>query len=195
MHVFLETTRLRLRRFTEADVENLVALDGDPAVMRYLTGGRPTPRAEVEQVILPRLLGYYERSADYGFWAAEGRTTGEFLGWFHFRPDEGRPDDEAELGYRLRRPAWGGGYATEGSRALIDRGFDAAGVRRVVATTMAVNAASRRVLEKAGLRHIRTFHQDFDEAIAGTEHGEVEYALTRAEWQRRRTSGGRPSGG
>ncbi|WP_338065529.1 GNAT family protein [Amycolatopsis antarctica] len=47
---------------------------------------------------------------------------------------------------------------------------------------MAVNLASRRVMEKAGMRHARTFHVEFDDPIAGTEFGEVEYALTRTEW-------------
>jgi RimJ/RimL family protein N-acetyltransferase len=61
-----------------------------------------------------------------------------------------------ELGYRLRRQAWGRGYATEGSRALIRNGFTELGVRRVFATTMAVNLGSRRVLEKAGPAHSAT---------------------------------------
>lgn len=56
--VFLETERLVLRRFTEDDQENLVALDADPAVIRFLSGGRPTPRAEIEHDYLPAFLGY-----------------------------------------------------------------------------------------------------------------------------------------
>jgi RimJ/RimL family protein N-acetyltransferase len=48
---------------------------------------------------------------------------------------------------------------------------------------MAVNLASRRVMEKSGLEYVRTFHQDWPDPIAGTEHGEVEYALTRAAWE------------
>jgi RimJ/RimL family protein N-acetyltransferase len=61
--------------------------------------------------------------------------------------------ERVDPGYRLRRSAWGKGHATEGSRALIREGFAELGVRRVVAETMAVNAASRRVMEKAGLAH------------------------------------------
>ena len=79
MRVFLETERLVLRRFTEADVDNLVELDGDPEVMRYLTGGGTTPRAEIERDILPRFLGYYERHDGFGFWAALERASGDFL--------------------------------------------------------------------------------------------------------------------
>ena len=112
------------------------------------------------------------------------KRQGEFLGWFEFYPPEGSGPEEAELGYRLRRTAWGKGYATEGSRALIRKGFTALGVRRVVASTMAVNVASRRVMEKAGLAYVRTFHQEWPWRIEGEEHGDVEYALTKATWER-----------
>jgi RimJ/RimL family protein N-acetyltransferase len=188
--VFLETGRLLLRRFTEDDVDNLVELDGDPQVMRYVTGGRTTPREEIRDDYLPAFLSYYRRYRGYGFWAAVEKSGGEFLGWFHFRPppEDGLPD-EPELGYRLRRCAWGNGYGTEGSRALIDKGFAELGTRRVFARTMAVNAASRRVMEKAGLIHVRTFHQDLPYKIEGDEHGGVEYALTRGQWQRHRRLG------
>ena len=129
MDVVLETERLILRRFTADDVDNLVELDGDPEVVFRITGGVTTPREEVESDVLPAFLAYYDRGDAYGFWAAVERETGDFLGWFHFRPGEGHPDDEPELGYRLRRSAWGKGYAAEGSRALIDRGFHEHGVR------------------------------------------------------------------
>ena len=86
MQVFLETDRLVLRRFTIADVDDLVSLDADPDVMRFVTGGIPTSREEIENEVLPAFLGYYERYEGYGFWAAIEKKTGEFLGWFHFRP-------------------------------------------------------------------------------------------------------------
>ena len=188
--VFLETERLLLRRFTGDDVENLVELDSDPEVMHFITGGRTTPREEVENELLPAFLDHYERYAGYGFWAAIEKSTGRFLGWFHFRPAEGAPPDEVELGYRLRRSAWGKGYATEGSRALIDKGFAELGVERVVAFAfaMVVNTASRRVMEKSGLRFVRVFHQPWPDYIEGEEEGDVEYALSRGEWASSRES-------
>jgi RimJ/RimL family protein N-acetyltransferase len=189
MHIFLETERLVLRRLTEADVDNLFDLDGDPEVMRFITGGKPTPRDEIRDEFLPRFLHYYERFAGFGFWAAIEKSTGEFLGWFHFRPPEGSGPNEVELGYRLKRSAWGRGYATEGSRALIRKGFTELGVRRLFASTMAVNSASRRVMEKAGLTLERTLHQSWAHPIEGAEHGEVEYALTKAEWERQEAAG------
>ena len=183
MHVFLETEHLVLRRFTETDVDNLLDLDGDPEVMRFLTGGKSTPRDVVESKTLPRFLDYYERSERFGFWAAIEKSTGTFLGWFAFHPPEGGSSDEVELGYRLKKSSWGKGYATEGSRALIRKGFTELGVQRVFAQTMAVNTASRRVMEKAGLAYSRTFHEDWQEPIVGAEHGEVEYALTKTDWE------------
>ncbi len=182
MHVYLETERLILRRFTPGDVDPVTDLDADPAVMRYINGGRPTPRDEIRDDYLPSWLAYYERGDRYGFWAAIERRTGTFLGWFHLRPQPDDPEDEPELGYRLIASAWGRGYATEGSRALIRKAFTELGARRVYATTMVVNVASWRVMEKAGLRRIRLFHQPWPDRIEGEEHGDVEYALTRDEW-------------
>jgi RimJ/RimL family protein N-acetyltransferase len=183
MHIVMETERLILRQFTSNDVDNLVELDGDPDVMFYLTGGRVTPREEIENDILPAFLGYYERPGGYGFWAAVEKLTGDFLGWFHFRPHVGDPADEPELGYRFKKSAWGKGYATEGSIALVNRGFTELGARRVLAHTMVVNTGSRRVMEKAGMRLIRTFHEEWPDRIPGDEQGDVEYAITREEWE------------
>src|SRR5438094_8258584 len=159
-----------------ADADNLVSLDADPDVMRFVTGGIPTSREEIQNEVLPAFLGYYQRYEGYGFWAAIEKETGEFLGWFHFRPRADSAPGEAELGYRLRKSAWGMGYATEGSRALIRKGFTELGVRRVYACAMAVNPASRRVMEKSGLRYVRTLHEVWPEYIEGEEHGAVEYA-------------------
>ncbi len=159
--VYLTTERLVLRWFTADDVDLLVDLDADPDVMRYVTGGEPTPRAEITDDVLPAFLRYREQGSGWGFWAVEERATGEFVGWFHLRPHRGGPSVDPELGYRLRTRYWGLGYATEGSRALVDTAFRDLGARRVYAETMAVHEASRRVMEKAGLRHVRTFHQEW----------------------------------
>lgn len=183
MEIHAETERLILRRFTDQDVDLLVELDSDPDVMFYLNAGTPTPRAEVADDVLPAFLRHYRRWPGYGFWAIIRRSDGEFLGWVHLRPELESPEDEPELGYRLRRSAWGQGYAAEASRAVIDRAFADFGARRVVASTMAVHGASRRVMDKAGLRLARTFRADWPVRIPGDEHGDVEYAITREEWQ------------
>jgi RimJ/RimL family protein N-acetyltransferase len=188
---YLSTERMLLRRFTLADLDALESLDADPEVMRFINGGRPTPRAELRDEVLPFWLEFYERGDAWGFWAATERSSDAFLGWFHLRPGSHGPAEEPELGYRLRRELWGRGLATEGSRALIDKAFVEFGVSRVHATTMAVNLASRRVMEKAGMRFVRLFHGEWPDRIPGDEHGDVEYAITREEWEASR-SGARP---
>jgi RimJ/RimL family protein N-acetyltransferase len=190
VEVFLETGRLLLRRFSMADADNLVSLDADPDVMRFVNGGIPTSRDEIEAEVLPAFLSYYERYQGYGFWAVIEKATGEFAGWFHFRPGRAAAPGEVELGYRLRKPAWGRGLATEGSRALIAMGFTTFGVRRVTAEAMAANVASRRVMEKAGLRLVRTFRRPWPDSVKAGEIDAVEYALDKADWQQHR----RPDG-
>ncbi len=182
MHVYLETERLVLRRFTRDDVDLAAALDADPAVMRFTNGGRPTPRDEIRDSYLPAWMAYDETGDGFGFWAAIDKGSGAFIGWFHLRPQEGDAADTPELGYRVVASAWGRGYATEGSVALIPKAFQELGACRVYATTMVVNVASWRVMQKAGLRFARVFHQPWPDRIEGEEHGDVEYGLTRAEW-------------
>ena len=87
--VFLATERLFLRQFTMDDADLLFALDNDAEVMRYVNGGVPVPREDIVHDFLPAFLSYYERFDGYGFWAAIDKTSGRFLGWFHFRPGEG----------------------------------------------------------------------------------------------------------
>src|SRR5512143_1992882 len=137
------------------DVDLLVALDADPEVMRYVNGGKPSPRDETERIVR-RSLGHR--------WVAFERDGDAFVGWFGLRP---AGPHERELGYRLPRACWGRGLATEGSLALIDLAFTGLGARRVLAHTMTVNAASRAVMERCGLRYVRTFHLEWPEPIEG----------------------------
>jgi RimJ/RimL family protein N-acetyltransferase len=147
-----------LRRFTAEDEALLFDLDSDPEVMRYINGGVPTSLERIRERVLPLALEDYEGDARWGMWAALLKPANEFIGWFHLWPPEGWPYD-AEVGYRLRREFWAQGFATEGTRALIDKAFNEYGLQSVCARTLRENAGSRRVMEKAGLH----FVQDFEE--------------------------------
>ena len=171
MIVFLETERLILRRFTMDDGPHLCALDSDPEVMRFINGGKPTAPDVIQQHTLPRFLAYYERYACYGFWAAIETSSHECLGWLHFNPSLDQPDT-IDLGYRLRQKAWGQGYATEGARALIRKGFTELGTQRVVASALTANQASIRVMEKVGLTLAKRYMVDQD-------HEAVMYVLNK----------------
>lgn len=181
--VLLETERLVLREFGPDDVDVVFELNSDAEVMRYIDGGIPVTRAEIEEQVLPRYLSYYERYGGLGKWAAIEKTTGRFVGIFMLHPTESGPPEDPELGYRFHRFAWGKGYATEGSFALLRKAFTDFGVQRVFAQAMTVNRGSWRVMEKVGLRYVRTFFHDWPGGpIDGAERGDVEYAATREEW-------------
>ena len=171
----LETPRLLLRPVIPADRDDLFALEQDPEVMRFLNGGKPTPPDGID----PSVDFLMPRGAEQGIWSAREKVSGAFVGWFSLY-DHG--DGTAELGYRLRRAVWRLGYASEGARALVESGFSRFGFTRIIATTMAVNEASRRVLEKAGLTHVGTFHVDGPDRLPGAEHGDVEYEIRRETW-------------
>ncbi|GAA1955908.1 GNAT family N-acetyltransferase [Catenulispora subtropica] len=182
MDTYLETSRLILRRFTADDADLLIELDSDPAVMRYLTGGEPTPPETIRRQYLPNILANYEKwGGDFGLMAAHEKDGGAFIGWFILRPKADGPLDEVELGYRLRQAAWGKGYATEGSRALLRKAFTELGVRMVWAETMFVNAGSRNIMEKLGMKHVDTYFPDLA-PIKDSEHGEVRYEITAEQW-------------
>jgi RimJ/RimL family protein N-acetyltransferase len=156
----LTTERLVLRGFVREDRDNLLALNADPAVREFLDMPNPTT-PEQEDDFLEHVMSKF--SGDRGFWAAE--EDGRFIGWFHLRP--ARDTGECELGYRLRQDAWGRGLATEASRVLVDLAGE-----RVIARTMIANLRSRSVMEKLGMKVVRTFPYKGD----GPDD-EIEYAI------------------
>jgi RimJ/RimL family protein N-acetyltransferase len=163
-----------------------VGLDADPEVLRYLDG-RARTREEVTALHAKR-MDLARRVDGLGYWVAFG-AAGEFIGVMMLPPaaneqaanEPAAGEPVAELGYRLARRHWRQGYATEASRELLRHGFETAGQSRIIALTMTVNAGSRAVMAKVGLRYQRTFFPDYP-PIPGSEEGEVEYAITRGEW-------------
>ena len=161
VEILAETDRLVLNPLDDSHAEAVLGLQDDPEVMRYLD---PSP---------------LERFFTGGFYAATEKESGRFIGWFALEP---QGSGEYEIGWRLYRSAWGRGLATEGSLALLHKAFTDLGATRVYAETMAANTRSLRVMEKIGLRHARTFFVEWPDPLPGSDQGEVEYALTRAEY-------------
>ncbi|HEU5129770.1 MAG TPA: GNAT family N-acetyltransferase [Glycomyces sp.] len=176
--IYLTTERMRLRQLRSADLDLLIALNSDPDVMRYIDWQPPSRTAVADEIA--ELLAAHQHYPAHGRFIAEDHD-GTFLGWFGLIVLSEGPSAPS-LGYRLRRAHWSRGLATEGGRALVDYAFTHLGADRVSAETMAVNTASRRVMEKCGLRYRRTFYQQFDNPLPGTEHGEVWYEITRDDW-------------
>lgn len=174
--VVLRTDRLTLRPCGPDDCDDFVALERDPEVMRFLNGGHAVDHDHVD----PNATFLMPRGTEQHVWTARLTRDGSFVGWFCLWPES---ETTAELGYRLRRSEWGRGLASEGASVLVDWGFRNAAYDRIVASTMAVNHASRRVMEKLGMTHVRTVAFDGPERIPGSEHGEVWYELARSEWR------------
>jgi [ribosomal protein S5]-alanine N-acetyltransferase len=147
-HPEIETARLRLRQFRPDDLgPHRAAVDDDPAVT---WAHRRLPLAVSLRRWAERLDGW-DRDG-YGMWIIEVRESGTVIG--HCGLQRLEDGDDVEMGYYLGRVGWGHGYATEAAVASLASGFDA-GLPRIVAVVRHDNAASRNVLRKVGLRHVR----------------------------------------
>ena len=129
-----------------------------------------TPRSSLDEnrEKLERQIGHFAEHG-FGMCAVDLAASGETIGAAGLQHLEGGP--EIEVGYRFLKEYWGRGYATECARASINFGFDELGLDRIVAVALESNVASRRVLEKCGLREIGVVH------VYGLEH--VKYEIAR----------------
>lgn len=143
----LTTARLLLRRYAPEDLSDLIALNSDPDVMRHL-GGPMTADAS-EQMLLGRILRYYDEHPGFGAWATCRREDGAVLGFHLLNHIQG--ETLIQVGYRLHRRYWGLGYASEMCAALLHYGYQQRQLSLIVATATVDNLASQQVLQKCGL--------------------------------------------
>lgn len=161
MKIFTETPRLLLREIVLSDAEGMFTLDSDPEVHRYL-GGKPVGSLEESRKIIAFIRDQYETNG-IGRWAVIDKDSGEFIGWAGLKLVKENVNGFTgfyDVGYRLIRKHWGKGYATEAAIASISYGFETLGLDDIYATPDAANHASRKVLEKAGMKLINTFNDD-----------------------------------
>jgi RimJ/RimL family protein N-acetyltransferase len=142
----LDTPRLRLRQFAEADLDDYAALCADAEVMRYLGDRGPLSREDAWRQ-LAMLVGHWALRG-YGMWAVEELATGAFVGRVGLHYPEGWP--EPELGWALARHYWGRGYALEAATAAVRVAFGTLGWPRAVSLIAASNLRSIRLAERLG---------------------------------------------
>ena len=171
----IETERLLLRGWRDEDREPFVRMNADPRVMEFFPS---TLTPEETDAGMERLRAHWERHG-FGWWAAELKETGAFLGFIglavpgfeaHFTPC-------VEIGWRLAAEYWGRGLATEGARASLRYGFDVLGLREIVSFTTVGNVRSRRVMEKLGMTHDPA--DDFDHPRIAEGHPQRRHVLYR----------------
>jgi RimJ/RimL family protein N-acetyltransferase len=146
---WLQTLRLDLSEFVAGDFDEVLRLDSDPRVMKYIGDGSTSSREQVAAAMKRRARNY-RLYPGLGNWRASRRDSGAFIGWFALNYIPGTAD--VEVGYRLRHDAWGRGFATEAARELVRYAFEDVGLERVLGLTHRDNTASQNVLMKCGLR-------------------------------------------
>ena len=175
MFPILETERLILRCPEERDLEGFAEMMADEQAMRFLGGVKP--RTEAWRTIA--ILAGSCVLRGYTLFSVIDRASGEWLGrvgpWF----PEAWPG--AEVGWGLKRSAWGKGYATEAAVAAMDFAFDQLGWNEVIHTILPDNAPSQAVARRVGSRYLRRGRLPAPIDIELDVWGQ-----TRAEWVRRR---------
>jgi RimJ/RimL family protein N-acetyltransferase len=174
--VVLQTERLRLRGWVEADRAPFAALNADPVVMEHFPA--PLSRAESDAFV-DRILARFAADG-WGLWAAERTDDGAFIGYIGMAVPGFDADFMpcVEIGWRLAREHWGNGYAPEGAREVVRFAFEDLGLAELVSFTSVGNDRSRRVMEKIGMRLEREFdHPSLPEGHPIRPH--VLYTLRR----------------
>lgn len=158
--IHLETDRLVLRELVPSDAADLFYMDSDTEVHRYLGGHIVTDIEQSLETI--RWVQQQYREKGIGRWAVERKDSGECIGWAGLKFEtKARPGREYyDLGYRLKKTAWGQGFASEAARASLDYGFETMGLQTINAAAHIDNAASNAILRKLGFRFIELFEYD-----------------------------------
>ena len=160
----LRSERLLLRAFNECDFEAFAEIVADPEVVRYLDGGEPISREECWRG-MALFIGHWQLRG-YGWWAVEDARSGDFLGRIGLYNPEGWPG--LEIGWLLRRQAWGTGLATEGATAALSFAFDVLEADHVISLIDPRNTRSIRVAQKLGETYEHNLQfKDRDLAVYG----------------------------
>ena len=167
----IETTRLRLRKFTANDLNDLSAIRSDPDVMRYIGSGKPDSLEQVHTT-LNKFLGHWEQHG-FGRWGVVYKETDVLIGWcgLSYLEDTG----EVEIGYGIAKSYWGKGLVSEAATASIKHGFEELGLDRIVAVAWPDNITSRRIMDKLGMKYVKAAHYYHAEVVY--------YAISRDEYR------------
>jgi RimJ/RimL family protein N-acetyltransferase len=178
--VIIETPRLRLRGWREADIEPFIRHLNVEPVMRWLGGVRT--REQQAATVRERFMAWQEERG-FTLWAVERKSAGELLGFCGLKiadDPESPVEGEIEVAWRLREDAWGRGYAKEAAIASLDFAFDGLGAERVVALTVEGNAPSWGLMLRLGM----TRRPDLDYSTAQWADGLVwVYEMRREQWR------------
>jgi RimJ/RimL family protein N-acetyltransferase len=167
----IETRRVSLRHFTLEDApEYYEKIWSEPDVMRYLPGGSPRAPEQTGKYI-DYFLNHWKEHG-FGLWGAVLKDTGEFMG--HCGIQVIQENQEIEVAYAFGKKYWGQGFGTETAAASLRFGFEVLGLDRIIAIAVPENTASRRIMEKNGMKYEKNIF------LAGTDL--AYYTLNRADF-------------
>src|SRR5258707_10790305 len=180
----LETPRLRLRHFRDADLALFMAYRNDPEVARYQGWegiSEPEARAFIQEQkeVQPGVPGQWFQIA------VELKETGTLVGDCALKIEE-HDERQAEIGYTLSRAYQGRGIASEAVSCVLEYAFVTLRLHRVIAITACENAASVALLDRLGLRREGHFRQNV--WLKGKWSDEFLYAMLREEWRSSRST-------
>jgi RimJ/RimL family protein N-acetyltransferase len=175
----LETARLKLRSWRDADRAPFAALNADPAVMEYFPA---LQSREASEASIDLWQGQLE-SQGWSNWACELAESGEFIGFVGLTvPRRALPCSPCvEVGWRLARRFWGRGLASEAARAALGAGFERIGLAEIVSFTALANLRSRAVMERIGMQDA---HEDFEHPGVPVGHALRMHCLYRIDRRR-----------
>lgn len=155
MSYIIQTERIGLRNWKESDWNEFAAMNADPEVMRFFE----TALQKEESLFMLKRLRDHFHTHGYTYFLAENLQTQEFLGFIGlaYQTYETPYSPFVDIGWRLKRAAWGKGYATEGAKACLDFAFDTLNIVEVYSVTPAPNRASEKVMEKIGMKKVEEF--------------------------------------
>lgn len=155
MPAALITNRLILRTWTITDLEEMVAINDDPDVMRFFP--RRLSRAETEAYLQRQNQQYAKRN--HAYFAAERIVDGKLLGFIGlgYQTYSSPCTPAVDIGWRLRPDTWGRGYAAEGARACLDYARDTLELKEVIAVAPGVNLPSIAVMRRIGMQPVGEF--------------------------------------
>ena len=177
----IETERLRLRDWTEADIEPFILHTNTPAVMRWLGGVKDAQ--ESRDIVRSRIMRW-QKERGFTFWVVERKEDSELLGFCGLKLADGENvpfAGEFEVGWRLREDAWGKGYAKEAAIASLDFAFERLGARRVLAITFPGNKPSWGLMERLGMKIQPDL--SYDDSRFPDLNPTIVYAIDRQDWR------------
>jgi len=159
--IISDSKRLSYHFINKSDSEFLYLLDNNPEVMRYLNGGIPTSRQDIEKVFIPRLYAYRNEDKGWGLWKVTIIDSQEDIGWILVRPMDffsDTPDfNNIELGWRFLQSSWGKGYATEAAIHIKDALSALPENEFFSATALVKNTGSIQVMKNISMEYVKTY--------------------------------------